>query len=353
MATHRVSVGDVLIGGGAAVSVQSMTNTHTEDVAATVAQILRLEACGCQIVRVAVPNMDAAHAVRDIRSKIHIPLVADVHFDFRLAMAAMENGADKLRINPGNIGGETRVRQVVDCARAHHVPIRIGVNAGSLEKDLHNSDMPVADAMIESARRHISMLERMHMDDFVLSLKASDVKTTVAANRKAAKLFSCPLHIGITETGVPEFGLVKSAAGIGALLLDGIGDTVRVSLTGDPEQEVLAGKRILQAVGIRKEGVEIISCPTCGRTRVALAQIVQEVERRLPKDGASLKVAVMGCAVNGPGEASDADIGIAFGDGNGVIFRKGVKLTSGPLPDILDRLIIETETLLLEAKAGS
>ncbi len=304
------------VGGGTLVTVQSMTNTDTADVSATAAQINALTAAGCEIVRSSVYNMACAKALREIKSKISIPLVADIHFDYRLAIAAIENGADKLRFNPGNIGGEDRVRSLVACVKEHRVPIRIGVNAGSLEAELKqkHAGNTIA-AMVESALTHVRILEREGFEEIVLSLKASDVRTTVEAYREISRLVDYPLHVGVTETGDTQSGVIKSAAGIGALLLEGIGDTIRVSLTDDPVREVETGLRILRAVGLRKDDIELVSCPTCGRTRVDVMQMVDLVNSRLPHHHGYLKVAVMGCAVNGPGEASDADIGVAFGNG--------------------------------------
>lgn len=344
---YQIRVGGVPVGGGAHVSVQSMTNTDTRDVEATVAQIGRLADAGCDIVRSSVYDMDCAKAIREIRPRISIPLVADIHFDYRLAIAAMENGVDKLRFNPGNIGSDANVRNLVACAKEHHVPIRIGVNAGSIEKDLKaRFGGATPDAMLESALRHVRILEGEGFTDIVLSLKASTVSDTVEAYRKASRTVDYPLHIGITETGNVEQGIIKSAIGIGALLLDGIGDTLRVSLTDDPVREIAVGKQILRALHLAKDDIEIVSCPTCGRTRVNVMDAVRDVEKRMPRNRGYLKIAVMGCAVNGPGEASDADIGIAFGDGNGVIFKKGEKLTSGRMPEILDRLIAEATAML-------
>ena len=347
--TKTVHVGSVAVGGGAPVSIQSMTNTDTRDAAATVAQIRRLQEAGCEIVRSAVFDMRAAAAVRDIVDSISLPLVADVHFDYRLAIAAVENGCKKLRINPGNIGSIDRVKAVVDCCKAHHIPIRIGVNGGSLNKEnraRHPGD-PVA-AMVESALDHVRLLENEGFYDTVISVKHSNVRYTVAAMRRLHELTAYPLHVGVTETGSGEAGLIKSAAGIGSLLMDGIGDTVRVSLTGDPVQEVLAAKKILAAIGVRKNDVEIISCPTCGRTRVDLLSLADYVNAHVRHDAGYLKIAVMGCAVNGPGEASDADIGIAFGQGNGVLFRHGQKEAAGPVQEILDRLVKEANQMLDE-----
>lgn len=347
-ATRSVRVGSTKIGGGAPIRVQSMTNTDTGDVAATVAQILELEHAGCEIVRVSMYNLACAKAIPAIRSAIHIPLVADIHFDHRLAIAAVENGIDKLRINPGNIGGQANVDKLVDCANCHHIPIRIGVNAGSLESDLKNqygSDSP--QAMVESAMRHIRMLERAHFHDIVISLKSSTVSTTVEAYRMMSRITDYPLHIGITETGTVARGIVKSAIGVGSLLLDGIGDTLRISLTDSPIKEVQLGLDILRALRLRKDDIEIISCPTCGRTRVDLMRAVDRIEAQLPHNAGYLKVAVMGCAVNGPGEAGDADIGIAFGDGNGVLFKNGVKFASGSAEEMISQLVDEATAMLV------
>lgn len=345
--TKRVLIGGVPVGGGERIAVQSMTNTRTEDAEATIAQILRLEEAGCDIVRASCYSPACAESIRKIKDAIHIPLVADIHFDYRLAIAAMENGADKIRFNPGNIGSEAHVRSLVDAAKTHHVPIRIGVNAGSIEKDLKEKYGPASpEAMVESALRHVRILEREGFTDTLISLKASTVEGTVAAYRKMAQLVDYPLHIGVTETGSVEEGIIKSAIGIGALLIDGVGDTLRVSLTDDPVREVVVGRQILRALHLLNDDIEIVSCPTCGRTRVNLMEAVSAVERRLPRNQGYLKVAVMGCAVNGPGEAADADIGIAFGPGNGVIFKKGEKLCSGELPGILDTLVEEAAKLL-------
>ncbi|MEG1524378.1 MAG: flavodoxin-dependent (E)-4-hydroxy-3-methylbut-2-enyl-diphosphate synthase [Clostridia bacterium] len=345
--TRKVSVGSVAVGGGAPISVQSMTNTDTRDVEATVLQIAALERAGCEIVRSSVYDMDCAKAFGKIRAQIHIPLVADVHFDYRLAIAAIENGADKLRFNPGNIGNESRVRSLVQCAKAHNTPIRIGVNAGSIEPQLKQKyGGATPEAMVESALKHVRILEDEHFDGIVVSLKASTVADTVAAYQMIAKLIDYPLHVGITETGDVAEGIVKSAIGIGALLLDGIGDTIRVSLTDDPVYEVETGLRILRALHLKNDDIEIISCPTCGRTQVDLMKMVEIVGKRLPRRQGYLKVAVMGCAVNGPGEASDADIGIAFGNGNGVLFQKGQKVYSGSTEDVMEMLIrMSTEML--------
>ncbi|MEL7607937.1 MAG: flavodoxin-dependent (E)-4-hydroxy-3-methylbut-2-enyl-diphosphate synthase [Bacillota bacterium] len=349
--TKRVMVGGVPLGGGAPVSVQSMTNTDTRDIEATVAQILALESAGCDIVRASVYDKECASAFARIRPRIHIPLVADIHFDYRLAILAMENGADKIRFNPGNIGSEQNVRALVSCAKAHRVPIRVGVNAGSLEKDvLDRFGGPTPEAMLESALKHVRLLEGEGFFEIVLSLKASNVQDTVKAYRLASKEVDYPLHLGVTEAGRSLSGIVKSSVGIGALLLDGIGDTIRVSLTGDPVKEVEAGLWILRAAGVDKGGVEIISCPTCGRCRVDLESAVERVERALPKNGPKIKVAVMGCAVNGPGEAKEADIGIAFGPENAVVFRCGEKAYAGKMPEILDRFVQDAVELAASRK---
>ena len=349
--TRTVVAGGVPIGSGAPVTVQSMTNTDTRDVEATVSQIARLTAAGCDIVRASVYDMACAKAFSAIRPRITIPLVADVHFDYRLAIAAIDNGADKLRFNPGNIGGEAHVRTLVQCAKRHRTPIRIGVNAGSLEKELKAQYGPGSSkAMVESALKHVRILESEGFTDIVLSLKASTVKNTVEAYRMMAKTVDYPLHIGITETGSVQEGVVKSAVGIGALLLNGIGDTLRVSLTDDPVREVETGLQILRALHLREDDIEIISCPTCGRTRVDLMEMLSRLEKRLPRRQGYLKVAVMGCAVNGPGEAADADIGIAFGDGNGVLFEHGEKRMSGTTEVVMNALTERAAAMLQEKK---
>lgn len=347
--TRTVRVGNVFVGGSAPISVQSMTNTDTRDVEATVSQIERLTEAGCDIVRSSVYDMACAEAFRSIRDRIRIPLVADIHFDYRLAIAAMENGADKLRFNPGNIGDESRVRAVVACAKMHHTPIRIGVNAGSIEPELKKKyGGATPQAMLESALKHVRILESEQFEDIVVSMKASTVEDTVNAYRRASEVIDYPLHIGITETGSVEEGIVKSAVGVGALLLDGIGDTMRISLTDDPVREVETANRILRSLHLKKDDIEIISCPTCGRTRVNLMQMVDILQKRLPRRQGYLKVAVMGCAVNGPGEASDADIGIAFGNGNGVLFEKGQKVGAGRTDEIMERLIARVGEMLRE-----
>ena len=340
MDSRQIRVGGVAVGGGAPVSVQSMTNTKTEDVESTVAQILRLEAAGCDIVRVAVPTMEAAEAVEAIRERIHIPLVADIHFDYRLAVACAERGADKIRINPGNIGGEDRVRAVVEACRSRNIPIRIGVNAGSLEPALlEKYGGPTPEAMTESAMGHVRLLNRFGFEDICISVKASSVPLTVAAYRMLRQETDYPLHLGVTEAGTEYAGLVKSAVGIGTLLSEGIGDTIRVSLTAPPEREVTAGIAILKAAGLRPGGVEFISCPSCGRCRIDLIRVASEAEERLRGIRRDITVAVMGCAVNGPGEASRADFGIAGGDGEGVLFRRGQVVKKVPNDRLVDELM--------------
>jgi (E)-4-hydroxy-3-methylbut-2-enyl-diphosphate synthase len=322
--TRQIRVGHVPVGGSAPVSVQSMTTTDTRDIPATVAQIHRLISAGCEIVRVAVPDEEAARAIGPIRRAIDIPLIADIHFDHRLAIAAAQAGADGLRINPGNIGSRAKVRAVVDAARDRGLAIRIGVNAGSLEKDLlARHDHPTAEAMVESALRHIDAVVSMGFEQIKVSLKASDVGRTVAAYRELSRRCDFPLHVGITEAGGLYPGIVKSALGIGMLLAEGIGDTLRVSLTRDPVEEVRVGYEILRALDLRHRGAEIISCPTCGRCRIDLFGIVAQIEQALMTRTAPIKVAIMGCTVNGPGEAREADVGIAGGDGEGILFKKG------------------------------
>ena len=320
-----VNIGGVAIGGDLPVAIQSMTNTRTEDVEATVAQILRLEQAGCEIIRSTVPTQEAAEAFAAIKKRIHIPLVADIHFDYRLAIAAMEHGADKIRINPGNIGSDDRVRAVVDCAQERNIPIRVGVNSGSLERDiLEKYGRVTAVGLCESALRQAGRILDMGYDNLVISIKATDVPLCIEAHERIADKTDLPLHVGITEAGTVYSGTIVSAVGIGAILSRGIGDTIRVSLSGDPVQEVLAAKKILQALGLRKEGNRVIACPTCGRTKIdliGLAERTEELAERYPELG--LNIAVMGCVVNGPGEAKEADIGIAGGDGCGLLIKKG------------------------------
>ena len=341
-----MNIGGVIIGGGAPVAIQSMCSTATEDVAATVAQILRLEQAGCQIIRVAVPTMEAAAAIGQIKKAIHIPLVADIHFDYRLALRCAAEGVDKIRINPGNIGAKERVRAVAEACREHRIPIRIGVNGGSLEKPLLEKYGGVtAQALVDSAMGHVRLLNDCCFDDICLSVKCSHVPTNMAAYTLLSQQTDYPLHLGVTEAGTPEMGVLKSAIGIGGLLCQGIGDTIRVSLTADPEEEVIAAKRILQAAGIRKTGPDLISCPTCGRTKYNMIPIAREVERRLRDCTKPITVAVMGCAVNGPGEARCADVGIAGGDGEGLLFRKGEILYKVPQDKLVDALMAEIERL--------
>lgn len=344
--TKQLLVGKVAVGGGAPVTIQSMCNTRTADVEATVAQIHRLEEAGCEIIRVAVPDEESARAVEKIKERISIPLVADIHFNHRLALLCAERGIDAIRINPGNIGGEERVRAVADACRARRIPIRIGVNGGSLERELRAKYGGVtAEALVESAMGHVHLLNRFDFDDICISVKCSDVPLTMAAYRLLAERTYYPLHLGVTEAGTPSMGMVKSAMGIGGLLCLGIGDTIRVSLTADPVEEVYAARKILRAAGLRRQGANLIACPTCARTRIDLIPIAEEVERRLrdyPKD---LTVAVMGCAVNGPGEAAAADIGIAGGDGEGLIFRKGEVLYKVPQERLVDALMEEIQRL--------
>lgn len=349
MDTREVKIGSVCIGGGNPVAIQSMTNTDTRDVNATVEQIIRLQKAGCHIVRSSVYDMDCARALPKIKDRINTPLVADIHFDYRLAIAAMENGADKIRFNPGNIGSDQHVRDVVACAKLHSVPIRIGVNAGSLEKDFSQYEVPIA--MAKSALKHVSLLENEGFTDIVISMKASSVLTTIDAYRWLRTVVDYPFHLGVTEAGSRDVGQIKSAIGIGTLLMEGIGDTFRVSLTGDPVQEVEAAKMILMAVGMDTDDIEIISCPTCGRTGVDLEKAVKFVNENVTHNAGYLKIAVMGCAVNGPGEAKDADIGIAFGKGTGVLFEKGEKTDSGDAQAML-KLLVQRANGQLEAKKG-
>lgn len=337
--TKQILVGGVPVGGNAPIPIQSMCNTRTDDVAATVAQIKRLEAAGCEIIRVAVPDMAAARAVGAIREQISIPLVVDIHFDYRLALEAVAAGADKVRINPGNIGAPERVKAVAQACRVRGVPIRIGVNGGSLEKPLLAKYGGVTpEALVESAFGHIELLHRYDFDDICVSLKSSDVRTTMAAYRLMSEKSDYPLHLGVTETGTLRMGTIKSAIGIGGLLSFGIGDTIRVSLSADPVEEVSAARDILKALGIRRDGPNLISCPTCGRTRIDLIRLAQEVERRLEHVQKPLTVAVMGCVVNGPGEAASADVGIAGGDGVGLLFRKGEIVKKVPQDQLVDEL---------------
>jgi (E)-4-hydroxy-3-methylbut-2-enyl-diphosphate synthase len=344
--TRRIHVGNVPVGDNAPVAVQSMTNTRTDDVSATVSQIKQLTDAGCEIIRVAVPDRAAALAVTDIKDQIDIPLIADIHFDHRLAIAAAEAGADGLRINPGNIGSGKKVRAVVDCAKRHGLSIRIGVNSGSLEKDLiekHGGVTP--QAMVASALRHIDLLTSFGFHDMKISLKASDVYRTITAYRLLSKQTDLPLHIGITEAGSLFPGVVKSALGIGMLLAEGIGDTLRVSLTRDPVDEIRVGYEILKALNIRRHGPEVISCPTCGRCNIDLIDIAEKVEKALLTRRSPVKVAIMGCVVNGPGEAKEADIGIAGGDGMGILFRKGKVIRKVPQDQLVEVLLKEIDEI--------
>ena len=338
--TRKIEVGGIPIGGGAPVVIQSMLNTKTTDVEGSLNQIKALQTAGCQIARLAVPNMEAARSFAEICRESTLPLVADIHFDYKLAIAAAEGGAAKIRINPGNIGGEDRVKAVVDVCRERKIPIRIGVNGGSLDKRLlEKYGHPTAEALVESAFEHLELLEKQGFYDTCVSMKSSNVPTMVKAARLFREKCDYPIHIGVTETGPVRQGLIKSAMGIGALLLDGIGDTIRVSLTDDPVEEVYAAKDILKAAGLRKEGVNIISCPTCGRTRIDLIGLVNQVDEALKDCQKPITVAVMGCVVNGPGEAREADIGIAGGDGWGMIFEKGEQVEKLPYDELLPALL--------------
>ena len=342
--TRQIMVGAVPIGGGAPIAIQSMLNTKTTDVAASLEQIKRLKTAGCQIARLSVQNMEAARGFAEICKESELPLVADIHFDYKLAIAAAEGGAAKIRINPGNIGGEDRVKAVVDVCKEKKIPIRIGVNGGSLDKRLlEKYGHPTAEALVESAFEHLELLEKFSFYDTCVSMKSSTVPTMVAASRLFREKCDYPLHIGVTETGPVRMGLMKSAMGIGALLLDGIGDTIRVSLTDDPVEEVYAAQDILKAAGLRKEGVNIISCPTCGRTQIDLISLVNRVDEALKDCKKPLTVAVMGCVVNGPGEAREADIGIAGGDGWGMLFEKGEPVEKLPYDELLDALLRRIE----------
>ncbi|WP_022666033.1 flavodoxin-dependent (E)-4-hydroxy-3-methylbut-2-enyl-diphosphate synthase [Desulfospira joergensenii] len=321
--TRQIKVGSVGVGSDSIVSVQSMTNTYTRDVESTVHQIHGLTRAGCDIIRVAVPDMEDARAIQEIKDRINIPLIADIHFDFRLAIASAEAGADALRINPGNIGDEKKIKKVVDCARAHSLPIRVGVNAGSLEKQIEKKHGTTAEGMVESALSNIRILEDLGFYDIKVSLKASDVERTVRAYEMLAPKTDVPFHVGVTEAGGLFAGITKSALGIGMILSKGIGDTIRVSLTRDPVEEIRTGYEILRALGLRSRGPELISCPTCGRCRINLFKIAEDAEKALLERSQEIKVAIMGCVVNGPGEAKEADIGIAGGDGRGILFKKG------------------------------
>ncbi len=344
--TKQIRVGEVLIGGGAPVSIQSMLNTKTTDVEGSLSQIRALAAAGCQIARLAVPDQEAARGFAKIAAQSPLPLVADIHFDYKLAIAAAEGGAAKIRINPGNIGGEDRVKAVVDCCKAHHIPIRIGVNGGSLEKSLlEKYGHPTAEALVESAFSHISLLEKYDFTDICVSMKSSNVPLMMQAYRLFSEQSDYPLHIGVTETGTEYMGTIKSAMGIGGLLCMGIGDTMRVSLTADPVREVYAAKAILKAAGLRKDGVNIVACPTCGRTKIDLIGLANQVEKALETCQKPITVAVMGCIVNGPGEAREADVGIAGGDDCGVLFVKGELKEKLPYDELLPALLSYIEKL--------
>lgn len=344
--SKKLKIGNISIGGGEPVTIQSMCNTKTADTKATIAQIDRLEKCGCEIIRVAVPDMESARAIEKIKENIHIPLVADIHFDYRLAVAAMEAGVDKVRINPGNIGSEEGVKAVALMAKQKNIPIRIGVNSGSIEKEiLEKYGHPTAEGMTESAKKHIDMLNRYDFDDIVISLKSSSVPMTIDAYRLMSQKFDYPLHIGVTEAGTFLGGTVKSAIGIGSLLKDGIGDTIRVSLTDEPEKEVTVAKEILRALDLRDDGAKLVSCPTCARTSIDLIPLAKKVEEYLLNVNKNITVAVMGCAVNGPGEAREADIGIAGGKGEGLIFKKGEIIKKVKEEQLFDELIKEIETM--------
>lgn len=347
--TRAIKIGNIQIGGGAPIVVQSMTNTKTDDVVASVAQINALAAVGCDIVRLAVPDMEAAKALKQIKSKVNVPLIADIHFDYRLALEAMESGIDALRLNPGNIGDEDRVKTVVKEAKRRHIPIRIGVNAGSLDKVLLSKyGRPTPEAMVESAMQHIAILEKLDFYDTKISLKAHDVPLTIAAYQLMSETVDYPLHLGITEAGTVNSGIIKSSVGIGALLAQGIGDTFRISLTGDPVIEVKVANQILKSLGLKEYGPTMISCPTCGRCNINLAEIAMRVENKLSTIQKPISVAVMGCVVNGPGEAREADVGIAGGRGEGLIFRKGQIIRKVPESNLIDELFSEIDNILEE-----
>ncbi|MDD4843410.1 MAG: flavodoxin-dependent (E)-4-hydroxy-3-methylbut-2-enyl-diphosphate synthase [Anaerotignum sp.] len=342
--TKEVQVGNIKIGGQNPIIIQSMCNTDTRDVAATVKQILQLEEAGCELVRIAILDMEAANAVEEIKKQIHIPLVADIHFDYKLALRVMDLGIDKVRINPGNIGEESRIRQVVEKAKEKKIPIRIGVNSGSLEKDFiqkYNGVTP--QGLVESALRHVRILEKYDFYNIVVSIKASDVQFSLEAYKILSETIDYPIHVGITEAGTVYGGTIKSAVGIGAILATGIGDTIRVSLTGDPVEEIRAAKEILKSLGLRKFGIDFVSCPTCGRTQIDLISIANEVERLCQGIDKNIKVAVMGCVVNGPGEAREADVGIAGGKGEGLLFKKGVIIKKVKEEELVSALMEEIQ----------
>lgn len=342
----QVTAGNVKIGGGAKITIQSMLNVPASDIENSVKQAVELEKAGCEIIRAAIPNKEAVALIPALKEAVSIPVVADIHFDYRLALEAVEAGIDKIRINPGNIGSDDRVKAVTDACRRKNIPIRIGVNSGSLEKEiLAKYGHPTPQALCDSALYHASLLNKFDFDDIVLSMKSSDVATMVKAYELAAEQCDYPLHLGVTEAGTERMGLIKSAAGIGSLLLKGIGDTIRVSLTADPVKEIYAAKDILKALDIDRSGIQFVSCPTCGRTKIDLIGLADEAERRLRDCKKNIKVAIMGCVVNGPGEAREADIGIAGGDGNGLVFRKGEILRKVPEDKLIDALIEEIEKL--------
>lgn len=345
--SKEVRIGNVMIGGNHPIAIQSMTNTKTEDVRATVEQILKLEAAGCEMIRSAVPTMEAAKAFSEIKKQIHIPLVADIHFDYRLAIAAMENGADKVRINPGNIGSEDKIRAVVEAARERNIPLRVGVNSGSLEKHLIEKYNGVtAEGLVESALHQAELIEDMGYDNLVISIKSSDVLMCVKAHELIADRTIHPLHVGITESGTVTSGNIKSSIGLSLILGQGIGDTIRVSLTADPVEEIVSAKQILKTLGLRKGGIEVVSCPTCGRTKIDLIGLAQQVEQLVKNYPLDIKVAVMGCVVNGPGEAKEADLGIAGGIGEGLLIRKGEILRKVKETELLSELKKELDSLV-------
>lgn len=349
--TKVVQIGDRKIGGGNPIAIQSMTNTKTEDIDATVKQILALEKAGCDIIRCAVPTMEAAKALAKIKQQIHIPLVADIHFDYRLAIAAMENGADKIRINPGNIGSKERVQAVVDTAKERNIPIRVGVNSGSLEKEIvEKYGQVTAEGLVESALDKVAMIEEMGYDNLVISIKSSDVLMCIKAHELIAKQTNYPLHVGVTESGSLIAGNIKSAIGLGNILYQGIGDTIRVSLTGDPVEEIRSAKLILKSLGLRKGGVTVVSCPTCGRTQIDLIGLASKVEKMVSDLDLDIKVAVMGCVVNGPGEAKEADLGIAGGKGEGLLIKKGEVIAKVPEDQLLDALKTELDKIAKKGK---
>ena len=344
--TKKIKIGTKFVGGDAPIQVQSMTNTDTRNAKDTIEQIIKLENAGCDIIRCAVPDMEAAQALKTITREVHIPVVADIHFDYKLALQAIKNGVSAIRINPGNIGGEERVKAVVDAAKEKEVPIRIGVNSGSLQKDILKAYGGICpEALVESALQHVELLEEMNFYNIAISVKSTEVAEMIEAYRLISKRTSYPLHVGVTESGTLRRGTIKSSVGIGTLLAEGIGDTIRVSLTDDPIEEVKVGREILKSLGLIKEGIELISCPTCGRTQIDLIKIAKEVEEKLANVDKPLKVAVMGCAVNGPGEAKRADIGIAGGKGEGLIFRKGEIIKKVKEEDLVGELLLEIEKL--------